>query len=96
VLYARQPLEGLAAHLEGHPALKELRLDAATLDTSENIAAKGAKYSAEIGFAAEGRVSSSIQTASAAIALVAEAAKGRRCFSIVTVWPESMSYLYDE
>lgn len=24
VLYARQPLEGLAAHLEGHPALEEL------------------------------------------------------------------------
>ncbi|MEV0143868.1 MULTISPECIES: universal stress protein [unclassified Nonomuraea] len=25
VLYARQPLESLAAHLEGHPALEELR-----------------------------------------------------------------------
>ena len=73
VLYARQPLEGLAAHLEGYPALEELRrLDAATLDTSESIASEGAKYATELGLAAEGRVSSSMQTASAAIALVAE------------------------
>lgn len=72
-LYARQPLEGLAAHLEGHPALEELRqLDAATLDTSEDIASEGATYATELGLAAEGRVSSSMQTASAAIALVAE------------------------
>ncbi|MDN5751570.1 MAG: hypothetical protein L0H64_24240, partial [Pseudonocardia sp.] len=25
VLYAREPLEAVAAHLEGHPALEELR-----------------------------------------------------------------------
>ena len=56
VLNARQPLEGLAADLEGRPALEELRrLDAATLDTSESIASEGAKYATELGLAAEGR-----------------------------------------
>ena len=35
LLYARQPLEGFAAHLEGHPALEQLQdLDAAALDVS--------------------------------------------------------------
>lgn len=44
VLYARQPLESAAAHLEGHPALEDLRgLDAATLDASQRIAEEGAE-----------------------------------------------------
>jgi hypothetical protein len=43
VLYARQPMEGLAAHLEGHPALKDLRdVEKASLDASERIAFEGA------------------------------------------------------
>lgn len=45
VLYARQPLESVAAHLEGHPALEDLRgLDAATLDASQQIAEEGAEH----------------------------------------------------
>jgi hypothetical protein len=40
VLYARRPLESLAAHLEGHPALEDLRdIDARNYDASERLAA---------------------------------------------------------
>lgn len=73
VLYARQPLESVAAHLEGHPALGELKnLDAATHDASAQIAADGAKYAADAGLAAEPRVSSTMTTASEAIVAVAD------------------------
>jgi len=59
VLYARQPLESVAAHLEGHPALEDVRgLDAATLDASERLAAEGANYATTLGLAAEARVAS--------------------------------------
>ena len=73
VLYARQPLESVAAHLEGHPALEELKnLDAATHDASAQIAADGAKYANNSGLAAEPRVSSTMSTASDAIITVAD------------------------
>lgn len=73
VLYARQPLESVAAHLEGHPAFEELKnLDAATYDASAQIAAAGAKYAADAGLAAEPRVSSTMATASEAIVAAAD------------------------
>ncbi|TMR90106.1 universal stress protein, partial [Nonomuraea basaltis] len=59
VLYARRPLESLAAHLEGHPALKHLRdIDANTHDASERLAAEGAEHARTLGLKAEPRVAS--------------------------------------
>ncbi|MEV4368310.1 universal stress protein [Nonomuraea sp. NPDC049637] len=59
VLYARQPLESLAAHLEGHPALEALRdIDARTMDASERLAAEGADLARSLGLRAEPRVAS--------------------------------------
>jgi len=59
VLYARQPLESFAAHLEGHPALEDVRgIDATTLDASELLAAEGAEHASSLGLAAEPRVAS--------------------------------------
>ncbi|MER6509496.1 universal stress protein [Nonomuraea sp. NPDC048881] len=59
VLYARQPLESLAAHLEGHPALEDLRdIDARTMDASERLAAEGADLARSLGLRAEPRVAS--------------------------------------
>lgn len=73
VLYARQPLESVAAHLEGHPALEELKhIDAATHDASAQVAADGAKYAADAGLSAEPRVSSTMATASEAIVAAAD------------------------
>lgn len=73
ILYARQPLESLAAHLEGHPALEDLRyLDAASNDASAQIAARGAKYAVDAGLAAVPRVSSTMATASEAIVAAAD------------------------
>lgn len=44
VLYAREPLGAVAAHLESHPAIEELRAyDARTLDGSERVADEGAR-----------------------------------------------------
>lgn len=68
VLYARQPLESAAAHLEGHPALEDLRgLDAATLDASQRIAEEGAEHARAVGLDAGARVASTNQTAAKAI-----------------------------
>ncbi|MDI3243193.1 universal stress protein [Arthrobacter sp. AL08] len=73
LLYARQPLEGFAAHLEGHPALEELKeLDAAALDVSEQIAAEGAQMARRLGLIVEPLVSSTMATASEAIVDTAE------------------------
>jgi hypothetical protein len=59
VLYARQPLESLAAHLEGHAALKDLRgIDQPSLDASERLAAEGADLARTAGLTAEPRVAS--------------------------------------
>lgn len=73
VLYARQPFESVAAHVQGHPALEELKkLDATTYDASAQVAADGAKYAVDAGLAAEPRVSSTMATASEAIVAAAE------------------------
>lgn len=73
LLYARQHMEGFAAHLEGHPALEELKnLDAATLDVSEKIAAEGAQLARDLGLDAESLISSTMATASEVIVDTAE------------------------
>lgn len=73
LFYARQPLEGFAAHLEGHPALEKLQdLDAAALDASERIAADGAQLALDLGLKAEALISSTMATASEAIVEAAE------------------------
>jgi nucleotide-binding universal stress UspA family protein len=73
LLYARQPLEGFAAHLEGHPALEELHeLDAAALDVSEQIAAEGAQLARSLGLIVEPLISSTMATASETIVNTAE------------------------
>jgi len=73
VLYARQPLESVAAHLENHPALHDLQdLDAASLDVSEQIAVEGARLAEEAGIRAQPMVSSTMATASEAIVEAAE------------------------
>lgn len=73
VLYARQPLESVAAHLEGHPALEDLQgLDAATLDASQRIAEEGAQHARSAGLDADPRVSSTMATASEAIVEAAD------------------------
>lgn len=73
VLYARQPLEGLAAHLDGHRALEDLRgVEKASLDASERIAFEGAEYARAASLDAEPRVLSRMSTASEAIVQVAD------------------------
>ncbi|OBB24724.1 universal stress protein UspA [Mycolicibacterium peregrinum] len=73
VLYARQSLEGLAAHLEGHRALEDLRgVEEASLDASERIALEGAERARAAGLDAEPRVLSRMSTASEAIVQAAE------------------------
>lgn len=73
VLYARQPLESVAAHLEGHPALEDLRdLDTATLDASERLAAEGADLAQQAGLDAKPRVATAMGTAAKAIVHAAD------------------------
>lgn len=73
LLYARQYMEGFAAHLEGHPALEKLgELDAATLDASELIAVQGAELARGLGLVADPRVSSTMATASEVIVEAAD------------------------
>lgn len=68
VLYVRQPIEGLAAHLEGHPQLERIReVDAATLDASERIAVEGAKLAADAGMSAQPEVWSTLTSTAAAV-----------------------------
>jgi nucleotide-binding universal stress UspA family protein len=73
VLYVRQPLEGLAAHLEGHPALEDVRnIDAAARDGAEKLATEGADYARRAGLSAEPRVASTIDAAADTIVRVGD------------------------
>lgn len=104
VLYARQPLESVAAHLEGHPALEGLQgLDAATLDASERIAEQGAQHARRAGLTAEPRVSSTMATASEAIvdaaeqidaALIVLGSRGRRGLAAALLGSTSTNVLH--
>jgi nucleotide-binding universal stress UspA family protein len=104
VLYARQPLESLAAHLEGHPALEELRgLDTASFDASERLAAEGAELAQKAGLAAEPRVASTVATAADAIVEVADrldaraivlGSRGRRAVAAALLGSTSANVLH--
>ncbi|SDO05304.1 Nucleotide-binding universal stress protein, UspA family [Cryobacterium flavum] len=104
LFYARQPLEGFAAHLEGHPALEKLQgLDAAALDVSEQIAADGAQLARDLGLIAEPLISSTMATASEAIVDTAEelnvdlivlGSRGRRGFKATLLGSTSASVLH--
>ncbi|KYJ97955.1 universal stress protein [Microbacterium sp. p3-SID338] len=73
IFFARQPMEGFAAHLQGHPVLERLEgVDAALLDASEQVAAAGAELARALGLRAEPLVSSSVVSASEAIIAAAE------------------------
>ena len=73
ILYVRQPLESMAAHLEGHPALQEVRSIAAEdQDAAERLAAAGADYAREHGLDAEARVATSIESVGDTIVAVAD------------------------
>ena len=53
VLYVRQPLESVAALLEGHPALEEVRtIDAGATDAAKRLASEGARYARRAGLIA--------------------------------------------
>lgn len=73
VLYVRQPLESLAAHLEGHPALEDVRsIDEGSRDGAERLAAEGAERARRAGLNAEPRVASAIDAIGDTVARVAD------------------------
>jgi nucleotide-binding universal stress UspA family protein len=73
VLYVRQLLESVAAHLEGHPALERLSdADAFERDAAERIAAQGAERARAAGIDAEPEVASSIESVGDTIVHVSE------------------------
>lgn len=104
LLYARQPMEGFAAHLDGHPALEELKsLETATLDVSERIAAEGAQLAQDLGLNAEPLISSTMSTASEAIVdsaeeldvdLIVLGSRGLRGFKATLLGSTSASVLH--
>lgn len=74
VLYARQPLEAMAAHLEGHPALEAVsEIDGVTLDTSQQVAEDGATYARSTGLQARAQVAAAFETPAEAIVETADA-----------------------
>jgi nucleotide-binding universal stress UspA family protein len=88
VVYVREPLESVAAHLEGHPALESIRLDlAAEDDAAQALAREGAEIAQQAGFDATAKVISSTDDPADAIvaaadeleaALVVVGSRGRR------------------
>lgn len=73
VLYVREPLEGLAAHLEGHPVLEDVRsIDAGSRDAAERLAEQGAEHARRAGLSAEARVANSIESVADTIVRVAD------------------------
>ncbi|MFC5175147.1 universal stress protein [Nocardioides taihuensis] len=76
VVYARQPLEGMAAHLEHHPDVEDLRrLDESTLDSSQQVAVEGAKLAVDHGLVASAEVTSTMRPPWSAIVEAASAAE---------------------
>lgn len=73
VLYVRQPLESVAAHLEGHPALEEVRgIEAGAMDAAERLASEGAQYARRAGLIAVPRVATSFSAVAETIVSAAD------------------------
>ena len=72
ILYVRQPLESVAAHLEGRPSLELIRDAESAHDTSERIAARGASLARDRGCEAAAQVASTTGSPGAAIVDVAD------------------------
>jgi nucleotide-binding universal stress UspA family protein len=71
IVYVRQPLEGLAAHLERHPALQEVRdIDATAHDGAERVALEGTRHARKAGLNAESRVASATEAEAVADTIV--------------------------
>ena len=70
VVYVREPLEAVAAHLEGHPALEEIH--AGTQDAAERLAAEGADRARRAGLDAEARVVNAVTSTADSILAAAE------------------------
>jgi nucleotide-binding universal stress UspA family protein len=104
VLYARQPLESVAAHLEGHPALEDVRnLDDKTNDASAQLAAGGADYARRAGLNATAEVATTGQVAAEAIlqaaddldaALIVLGSRGRRGLAAALLGSTSTAVLH--
>lgn len=100
VLYVRQPLEGLTAHLEGHSALEDVRdIDTAVRDGAARLAAEGADHAGRAGLNAEPRVASATEAAEDTIVRIADelgagliviGSRGRR--RITSLLPGSVSH----
>ncbi len=73
IVYAREPLESVAAHLEGHELIEKVRLDGADRDdASERIAREGAEIARAAGFDATAEVISSTDDPADAIVAAAD------------------------
>lgn len=73
VLFAREPLESVAAHLEGRPALERNDgIERAEGDAAERIAEEGARLAGDAGLVASPMVVSSPEPAADAIVRVAD------------------------
>lgn len=104
VLYAREPLEAVAAHLEGHPSLEELRTaDAGTADASKRVAMDGAAQARAAGLDAVPEIAATGQTAAEAIIAAADAidataivlgARGRRGLRAAVLGSTSTAVLH--
>jgi nucleotide-binding universal stress UspA family protein len=85
VVYVREPLEAVAAHLEGHPALEEAHRGSG--DAAERLAEEGAARARAAGLEAEGRVVNAVTSTADSIlgaaddldaALIVVGSRGRR------------------
>ncbi len=73
VLYVRQPLESLAAHMEGHPALEEVeRVQSQSRDSTEHVAAAGAEHARRAGLDAAAHVASATEAVGDTVVHVAD------------------------
>ena len=73
VVYVRQPLESMAAHLEGNPALEDVRdIAVPDRDAAEQLAAAGAEYARTRGLVARPHVANAIEAVADTVVAVAD------------------------
>lgn len=73
VLYVRQPLESVAAHLEGYDGVEDvLQIEEGGRHAAERLAVEGAEYARRRGLRAEPRVANSTESVAHAILAVAD------------------------